>query len=86
MNVRELKAARVRLGYRQSDVAKQLGISTSSWNAKENGRTGMTRDQIIKCCEIFQLSFDQMNDFIFDGKLPNGSFTNTNVETAADRI
>lgn len=86
MNVRELKAARVRLGYRQSDVAKQLGISTSSWNAKENGRTGMTRDQIIKCCEIFKLSFDQMNDFIFDGKLPNGSYTDTDTQKAANRL
>ncbi len=72
MNTRELRAARARLGYSQSQVAKALGISTSSYSSKERGITEMSCAERIKCGQILELSFQQLNDFLFDGKLPNG--------------
>lgn len=70
MKSKEIKAARARLGYKQREVAFRLGIPASTYSAKENGKIEFSTDQKIALAEIFEWNLEQMNDFLFDGKLP----------------
>ena len=70
MKSMEIKAARARLGYTQGNVAERLGIPTSTYSAKENGKISFTTDQSIKLAVVLGFSPSQLNEILFDGKLP----------------
>ena len=70
---REIKAARVRCGYTQKDVAEELGISCSSYSDKERGKTGFTDEEKTHISIMLRLSLHQFNDIFFEGKLPKGT-------------
>ena len=70
MKPNEIKAARARLGYNQRDVAIRLGIPASTYSAKENGRVEFSTEQKIALAEIFNWTLKQLNENLFDGKLP----------------
>lgn len=77
MNVREVKAARVRAGYSQADLAEKLGIASATYTDKESGRHRFTDEQKVMLTEIFGWTPQQMNDFFYDGILPIGSENRT---------
>lgn len=53
-----LKEIRERAGLSQIEIAKTLGISTTTYNAYENGRQLPRTDTIISICEEFNVSAD----------------------------
>ena len=69
----EIKGARTRLGYTQQYMADQLDITVNSYHKKERGIVRFTDPEKIVLAQILQLSLEQFNDFLFDGKLPAGT-------------
>lgn len=68
----EVKAARVRLGYRQSHVAEYLGIATPTYCRKENGYAKFTDQERAKLVALFGFDLKQANEYLYDGTLPVG--------------
>ena len=66
----EIRGARARLGYSQREMAERLGMSLSSYQCRESGAVEFTIDDIVKLAEVLGLNIGQINDFIFDGRLP----------------
>lgn len=50
----KLKALRVEHNLKQTDLAKVLQISDTTYNRKENGITGFTETEIQIICETFK--------------------------------
>lgn len=75
----EIKGARTRLGYTQKYMAEQLDMSVYSYQKKESGQVKFAEDEKLELAQILQLSPDQLNDFLFDGKLPIGTAQNVSV-------
>ena len=75
----EIKGARTRLGYTQKYMAEHLEMSVYSYQKKESGQVKFAEDEKLKVGELLQLSLEQFNDFLFDGKLPIGTSHNTTV-------
>ena len=62
---RNLEAEQARLGYTNTDVAKNLGISRVSYeNKKKNGK--FTTLEIKSLCKLFKCKFDYL--FYTDGE------------------
>lgn len=76
MKPREIKGARARLGYTQQFMADQLDINYHSYRKKESGAVRFTEDEKIRVARLLKLTPTQMNDFLFDGKLPIGNTAN----------
>lgn len=74
----EIKGARTRLGYTQQYVADQLGITVLSYRNKESGRVRFTDPEKIALVGVLQLTLEQFNDFLFDGRLPAGTISAAN--------
>lgn len=75
----EIKGARTRLGYTQKYVAEQLGMSVYSYQKKESGQVKFTDEEKVGLTELLELTLEQFNDYLFDGKLPVGILQNTSV-------
>lgn len=75
----EIKGARTRLGYTQKYVAEQLGMSVYSYQKKESGQVKFTDEEKVALTELLELTLEQFNDYLFDGKLPIGILQNTSV-------
>ena len=60
MDVNLLKSLRVRQGLKQKDVADILGIQTTSYNNKENGKRKFTVDEAIKLSKLFKCSIEDI--------------------------
>ena len=73
LNSLEIKAARARKGLTQHDVSRILDISVSSYCLKENGLTPMSDEEKIRLVNLFGWNAQEMNEYLFDGKLPIGS-------------
>ena len=71
MKAREVKAARVRMGYSQKQLAEKLGITLASYRNKENGHSPFKDDEKIIMARELQLTLQQVNDYFFDGMLPS---------------
>lgn len=76
----EIKGARTRLGFSQQLMADKLEMSLSSYQKKESGSVEFTFEQKIKTAKILGLSFEEMDDFLFDGEL-NHFIAETNQES-----
>ncbi|MCC8183019.1 MAG: helix-turn-helix domain-containing protein [Clostridiales bacterium] len=72
MKTNEIRAARIRLGISSADMARSLGVSDEAYRRKERGDTRIKADDVPIIAEKLQLTPQQVNDFIFDGKLPIG--------------
>ncbi len=70
MNPLEIKGARVRLGYKQRDVADYLKISTNSYRKKESGIVRFTDDEKVKIARLFGWDGPMVNRIFFNGELP----------------
>ena len=62
-----LKAARVNVGYTQEFVAEYVGVTVGTVHNWETGKSFPNAPQIDKICELFGLSYDNLNF------LPNNS-------------
>lgn len=69
----EIKGARARLGLKQRHMAELIGIPVSSYCNKENGVVKFTDEERARLAEVFGWTPEQINDYLFDGKLPIGS-------------
>ena len=56
-----LRAARVNAGFSQKQVAVLLGISNKTLSHWENGDTFPSAEKIERLCEIYNLSYDEIN-------------------------
>lgn len=68
----EIKGARTRLGYKQSDVAEKLGIPTATYRKKESGESRFTDKEKIALADFLELTPIQLNNYLYDGLLPIG--------------
>lgn len=73
MKPREIKGARARLGYTQQFMADQLEMNYHSYRKKESGAVRFTDKEKIQLARILGLTPWEMNDYLFDGKLPIGN-------------
>ena len=58
-----LAAARVNAGYSQKEAAKKLGIGNKTLCKWENGKSKPTVDKIDAICDIYGLSYDEIDFF-----------------------
>ena len=56
-----IKAARVNAGLSQKEVADRLGVSNKTIGNWENGITYPPADKIQEICELYGLSYDNLN-------------------------
>lgn len=56
-----MKAARVNAGLSQKEVADRLGVSNKTIGNWENGITYPPADKIPEICELYGLSYDNLN-------------------------
>ena len=62
-----IKAARVNKGFSQKEAARRIGVSNKTLGNWENGITYPSADKIIAICELYGVSYDNLNF------LPNSS-------------
>jgi transcriptional regulator with XRE-family HTH domain len=55
-----LKRHRERLKMTQADVAKHLSISVRTYQNYENGSNELTTNIILKLCDLYNISFDEL--------------------------
>lgn len=70
MNRREIKAQRIRLGLTQENVAAELDMNLHTYRKKESGGSPFSEDEKLSLAQILHFTPEQLNDFLFDGKLP----------------
>ena len=63
MNKIKLRAARVNAGLSQKEVAKILGVSSHTVCNWETGKTFPKQPMIEKMCELYGISYDNI-DFV----------------------
>ena len=56
-----LRAARINAGYSQKEAADKLGVSNKTLGNWENGITFPSADKIQALCELYGLSYDNLN-------------------------
>ncbi len=66
MKKNELRAVRMKDGERMADLAKNLGIATSSLSNKVNGLCNFKRDEIAEICNHYSLTADELYNIFFN--------------------
>ena len=56
-----LEAARRNAGLSQKDAAKSLNVSNKTISSWENGKTFPSADKIDALCELYKMSYDDIN-------------------------
>ena len=56
-----IKAARINVGLAQKEAADRLGISNKTLGNWENGVSFPPADMIPKICELYGMSYDNLN-------------------------
>ena len=56
-----IRAARVNAGYSQKEAADRLGVSNKTIGNWENGVTFPPADKIVAICELYGVSYDNLN-------------------------
>ena len=69
-----IRAARVNKGYSQKEAADKLGVSNKTLGNWENGITFPPADKVLAICELYGVSYDNLNF------LPNDSLKAKTVE------
>lgn len=57
---KKLKGKRTELGYTQEQMAKMIGISTSRYVLKENGKTKFYLEEINKILSILDCKYEDI--------------------------
>ncbi len=58
----KVKLARLKLGFRQWDVARQVGISESSLSKIETGRTQLSTDFATRLAEVLNVGVEDIQE------------------------
>ena len=53
-----LEAARVNVGLKQSEAAKQIGVTKQTLVNWEKGRTAPTMPKLMKLCDVYSVPLD----------------------------
>ncbi|NFO86501.1 DUF739 family protein [Clostridium botulinum] len=69
MNSNKLKGKMIEKSYTQKNLAKELGITPQSLNAKINKRSQFTLDEVVKIVSI--LDIDNPMEIFFTKIVPN---------------
>lgn len=69
MGPRILKSKRVLFDLTQEEIAKELGITIKSYNAKENGKREFTLDEAKKISNLLELNLNEVNDIFFNSSI-----------------
>lgn len=56
-----IRAARVNKGYSQKEAADRLGVSNKTLGNWENGITFPPADKILAICDLYGVSYDNLN-------------------------
>lgn len=65
LNVNKLKGAIASAGHTQESLAKAMDMSVNTLNAKVNGNTRITTDEVLKMCEVLSITEDSDKIEIF---------------------
>lgn len=65
LNVNKFKGAIARAGYTQESLAKEMDMSPNTLNAKVNGNSRITVDEVVKFCEVLSIDNDSEKIEIF---------------------
>ena len=65
MKLNEVKAARIKAGYSQEDIAKALNVSLATYNRYENGKAEMTLNNVLKFCQVCNINDPAERAYIF---------------------
>ncbi|MDY6350556.1 MAG: helix-turn-helix transcriptional regulator [Selenomonas sp.] len=65
VNTNELRAARVRIGLNQSDLAKKIGMTPSKLSMKENGKVPFSVKDIDSIAKVLGLSANDIINIFF---------------------
>lgn len=65
VNTNILKSKIVGAGMTQRDLAKALGVSVKTLSAKINGKSAFSTKEVVKTCDILQISDSNEKVFIF---------------------
>lgn len=65
MDLLKIKVERAKKQMSQNDVAEALGLSSSGYSFKEQGRTDFTLPEVQKMAEIFGLSDAEIIEIFF---------------------
>ena len=60
MKIIKIREYRKANGYRQSDLARLLGIKQNTYSRKENGKIRFTIDEITILAHIFRVTYDDL--------------------------
>ena len=74
MGPRILKSKRVLFDLTQEEIAKELGITIKSYNAKENGKREFTLDEAKKISSLLKLNLNEVNDIFFNSAINRKNF------------
>lgn len=67
MNIPELKAAAIRAGLSNRDLARETGLSNQAFYNKLNGQTEFKNSEIVRLSKLLSLSMADVNNIFFDG-------------------
>ena len=74
MNVLELKGKRVSKGYKQSQIAEMLNMTSKTFCIYENSKKcKFSLGQIETLSKLYGLDIDDVNYIFFENMLPNGN-------------
>ena len=65
VNINKLKGAMVEAGFSQVTLAKTLGVSKNTLNAKLNGKAKISTDEAKNLCEILGIKTEKEKVEIF---------------------
>ncbi|WP_394874605.1 DUF739 family protein [Clostridium neonatale] len=69
MDVNKLKGKMIEKSYTQKKMAKELGITEQSLNAKMNSRSQFTLKEVVEIVSILEI--DDPVEIFFNKKIPN---------------
>lgn len=73
MNCNEFKAARVKNGYTQKSLAKDMGMTNSTFSRKERGLINFKVDEVMALKNLLSLSVGEIDRIFFDAKVATKS-------------
>lgn len=65
LNINKLKGAIARAGYSQKTLSKELKMSVNTLNAKVNGKSTLTCDEVVELCDVLGIESEAEKVDIF---------------------
>lgn len=65
LDVNKLKGAIARAGHTQNSLSKELKMSINTLNAKVNGKSSLTCDEVVTLCDVLGIESESEKVEIF---------------------